>query len=109
MGSWLHQILIRRGGGETDNMMTGININIMYIPPQVLLVTGGSNGVDIDTTEIYRPGSDTEWQVISSARLPRPMWGVRVTTLDSRVILFGELCYVVIFILSHTSLFYRWI
>merc|ERR1711860_403095 len=56
---------------------------------EVLLVTGGSNGVDIDTTEIYRPGSDTEWQVISSARLPRPMWGVRVTTLDSRVILFG--------------------
>ena len=44
----------------------------------------------LDTTEMLRPGSDTEWQVITSARLPRPMHGVGVTTVDNRVILFGE-------------------
>ena len=61
----------------------------MNIPPQVLLVTGGYDGDNrLDTTEILRPGSD--WQVITSARLPRPMWGVGVATLDNRVLLFGE-------------------
>ena len=60
----------------------------MYIPPQVLLVTGGWDGDNLlDTTEMFRPGS--EWQVIT-ARLPRPMKGVGVTTVDNRVILFGE-------------------
>ena len=62
----------------------------MYIPPQVLLVTGGRDdgNNNLDTTELLRPGS--EWQVITSARLPRPMYGVGVTTVDNRVILFGE-------------------
>ena len=61
----------------------------MYIPPQVLLVTGGYDGRNnLDSTEILRPGS--EWQVITSARLPRPMNGVRVISVDNRVILFGE-------------------
>ena len=70
-------------------MTPQININ-MYIPPQVLLVTGGYDGDynNLDTTEMLRPGS--EWQVITSARLPRPMSEVRVTTVDNRVILFGE-------------------
>ena len=61
----------------------------MYISPQVLLVTGGYDGDNrLDSTEMFRPGSD--WQEISSARLPRPMSGVGVTTVDNRVILFGE-------------------
>ena len=61
----------------------------MYISPQVLLVTGGHYGDNrLDSTEFLRPGSD--WQEITSARLPRPMYGVRVTTVDNRVILFGE-------------------
>ena len=73
-------------------MMFRINVNTyMYVPPQVLLVTGGAMFGDIlDTTEIYRPSTE-EWQVISSARLPRPLQGVRVTTMDNRVLLFGEL------------------
>ena len=55
----------------------------------MFLVTGGYDGGNyLDTTELLRPGS--EWQVISSARLSRPMYGVRVTTVDNRVILFGE-------------------
>ena len=55
------------------------------------MVTGGGYDDDnniLDSTELLRPGSG--WQVISSARLPRPMFGVRVTTVDNRVILFGE-------------------
>ena len=42
----------------------------------------------LDSTELLRPGSD--WQVITSARLPRPMDGVRVTTVDNRVLLSGK-------------------
>ena len=58
------------------------------------MVTGGygdSGNVDggyLDSTELLRPGSD--WQEITSARLPRPMHGVRVTNVDNRVLLFGE-------------------
>ena len=42
----------------------------------------------LDSTELLRPGSD--WQEITSARLPRPMYGVKVTTVDNRVLLSGE-------------------
>ena len=58
----------------------------------MLLVTGGSEGVYnvkiLDSTELLRPGSG--WQEITSARLPRPMAVVRVTTVDNRVLLSGE-------------------
>ena len=53
------------------------------------MVTGGFDGDKfLDSTELLRPGSD--WQVITSARLPRQLWGVRVTTVDNRVLLSGE-------------------
>ena len=42
----------------------------------------------LDSTEVLSPGSN--WEEITSARLPRPMWGVRVSTVDNRVPLFGE-------------------
>ena len=42
----------------------------------------GSNR--LDSTELLRPGSG--WQVIT-ARLPRPMTGVRVNNVDNRVLL----------------------
>ena len=62
---------------------------ILIILPQVFLVTGGYNGDNrLDSTEVLRPGS--EWQEITSARLPRPLFGVRVITVDNRVLLFGE-------------------
>ena len=53
-------------------------------------MTGGyDNDYNIlDSTELLRPGSD--WQEITSARLPRPMRGVSVSTVDNRVLLFGE-------------------
>ena len=55
------------------------------------MVTGGwddGNLKDLDSTELLRPGSG--WQEITSARLPRPMNGVRVNTVDNRVFLTGE-------------------
>ena len=63
---------------------------ILFILPQVLLVTGGHDGDSnkLDSTEVLRPGSG--WQEITSARLPRPMFGVRVSTVQNRVLLFGE-------------------
>ena len=53
-------------------------------------MTGGYGGDnELDSTEVMiRPGSD--WQEIISARLPRPLRGVRVSTVDNRVLLFGE-------------------
>ena len=53
-------------------------------------MTGGYDGWNnrLDSTELLRPGSD--WQEITSARLPRPMSGMRVSTVDNRVLLFGE-------------------
>ena len=52
------------------------------------MVTGGYGGGRLDSTELLRPGSD--WQEITSTRLPRPMHGVRVTNVDNRVLLVGE-------------------
>ena len=52
------------------------------------MVTGGSDGIYLDSTELLMPGS--VWQEITSARLPRPMNGVSVATVDNRVLLFGE-------------------
>ena len=53
-------------------------------------MTGGDDGDNnrLDSTEVLRPGSD--WQEITSARLPRPLRGVRVITVSNRVLLFGE-------------------
>ena len=48
----------------------------------------GDGDNNLDSTELLRPGSD--WQEITSARLPRQMRGVRVSTVDNRVLLFGE-------------------
>ena len=65
---------------------------ILFILLQVLLVTGGTYYDDgynyLDSTEVLRPGSD--WQEITSARLPRPMYDLRVSTVNNRILLFGE-------------------
>ena len=87
-----------------------ILICTMYISPQVLLVTGGygDGSSRLDSTEFLRPGSD--WQEITSARLPRDMYGVRVTTtVDNRVLLFGECRHILILLLHlpHTDTCYR--
>ena len=54
---------------------------------QVLMVTGGLDDSRLDSTEILRPGS--VWQEIT-AKLPRPMFAVRMATVDNRVLLFGK-------------------
>ena len=66
-------------------------------------MTGGYDGYNtLDSTEVLRPCSG--WQY--SARLPRPMRGVRVSTVDNRVLLFGEWREILILLLSlpHTNL-----
>ena len=52
------------------------------------MVTGGYDGKILDSTELLRPDSD--WQEITSARLPKPRSGVRVNNVDNRVLLSGE-------------------
>ena len=71
------------------------------------MVTGGYSRIGyLDSTELLRPGSD--WQEITSARLPRPMDGVRVTTVDNRVLLSGKWSISIIMItLPHLP--HRWI
>ena len=51
-------------------------------------MTGGYDGDYLDSTELLKPGS--VWQVITSARLHRPLEGARVNTVDNRVLLSGE-------------------
>ena len=59
----------------------------------MLLVTGGTadgiNWVHTASTEVYRPSAG-EWREVPGGALPRPMHGVRVVTLNNRVLLFGE-------------------
>ena len=60
----------------------------------MLLVTGGRVSSDeflqfLALTEVYRPSAG-EWREVPGGALPRPMWGVRVVTLNNRVLLLGE-------------------
>ena len=59
------------------------------------MVTGGelSYGVYIDNTEVY--DSDLGIWAISGAKLPRPMYGLKATNIDGRVMIFGN-CILVI-------------
>ena len=59
------------------------------------MVTGGelSYGVYIDNTEVY--DSDLGIWVTSEAKLPRPWYGLKATTIDGRVMIFGN-CILVI-------------
>ena len=60
------------------------------------MVTGGWNAefnddpeYTITSTEVYRPSAG-EWREVPGGVLPRPMYEVRVVTLNNRVFLFGE-------------------
>ena len=54
------------------------------------MVTGGyqSDGGYIDTSEVY--DSDLGSWVISGAKLPQPMSGLRATNIDGQVLIFGN-------------------
>ena len=54
---------------------------------QVLLVTGGYDGHNLDSTELLVPGSGS-WR-LAAGLLPRPMWGVSVATVDNSLYLTG--------------------
>ena len=55
---------------------------------QFILVTGGFDGLlgGIDSTEIF---SDNIWSTLD-AKLPVPMDGLRVATINNRVLAFGN-------------------
>ena len=57
----------------------------------MFLVTGGwGSGYEaLTSTEAYRPSAG-EWREVPGGALPRPLRGVRVVTLNNRVLLFGE-------------------
>ena len=58
----------------------------------MFLVTGGrASGSKWanSNTEVYRPSAG-EWREVPGGALPRPMWAVRVVTLNNSVLLFGE-------------------
>ena len=59
----------------------------------MLLVTGGKNTMfpyePIASTEVYRPSAG-EWREVPGGALPRPIRGVRVVTLNNRILLFGK-------------------
>ena len=57
----------------------------------MFLVTGGadSSWELLASTEVYRPSAG-EWREVPGGALPRPLRGVRVVTLNNRVLLFGE-------------------
>ena len=70
--------------------------NISFILLQVLLVTGGYDGQNgLDSTEMARV-KPTEccggvyWREITSARLPFKMYEISLSSVDNRVLLFGE-------------------
>ena len=57
---------------------------------QVFLVTGGSTDWlgTLDSTEVYDP-SVGSW-MMTRAKLPAPMQGLRATNIDGRILLFGK-------------------
>ena len=58
---------------------------------KVLLVTGGWGPGDeyLTSTEVYYPSAG-KWREVPGA-LPRPMVGLRLVTLNNKVLLFGEM------------------
>ena len=71
--------------------MFSLNLNFLHkIPFQVLMVTGGhTTSVSLDTTETL--ATDASSWVLSTAKLPRPMQGLRAANIDDRVLIFGKL------------------
>ena len=78
-------------------IMRGYKFNLILIKTnlfksfKVLLVTGGwgPRYEHLASTEVYRPSAG-EWREVTGGALPRPLRGVRVVTLNNRVLLFGE-------------------
>ena len=78
---------------SSDNERVKFNLILIkhsFNKNQVFLVTGGWTGREgLASTEVYRPSAG-EWREVPGGALPRPMYRVRVVTLNNRVLLFGE-------------------
>ena len=87
---------VRESSRESSREHTGehsrehLKYDYDWIIIQVLLVTGGqdSGWNPIASTEVYCPSAG-RWRKVRGGALPRPMAGVRVVTLNNRVLLFG--------------------
>ena len=59
----------------------------------MFIVTGGALSHNMllltASTEVYRPSAG-KWREVPGGALPRPMYAVRVVTLNNRVLVFGE-------------------
>ena len=53
------------------------------------MVTGGYGSTRLDSTEVF---SDSSWRTVTG-KLPDPMIGIRVTTVNNGVLLFGNLLF----------------
>ena len=71
-----------------------VKVSLVYLKLKRLSVFGGLNGfydetILLDSIEIYSPENGDGWR--SGANLPQPMYGLRATNIDSRVLLFGKI------------------
>ena len=53
----------------------------------MFLVSGGHYGSYLDSTELFDPSLGS-WR--AGAALPKPLYGLTATTIDNRVLLFGN-------------------
>ena len=67
---------------------SALHINNVFIVLQILIVTGGSRGLNehLDSTEIFK---DNVWRT-GAGKLPAPMFYMRATVISNRVLLFGK-------------------
>ena len=71
-----------------NDTVDNINDNIK----QVYLVMGGFGSKFLSSTEQYTPG-DTSWT--ESTALPRPLWGLKATSLDNKIFITGEMMIII--------------
>ena len=77
----------RNGGKKVNQIVLDFTYLIDTFNCQFLMVTGGvSRSGHLDTTEIF---SDNVWRTVA-AKLPAPMYNLRVATINNRVLLFGR-------------------
>ena len=65
------------------------------------MVMGGNTerSVTLDSTETY--DTDGGGWVTSGAKLPQPMYGLRATNIDDRVLIFGNYTFFITHHISH--------
>ena len=84
--------------GEEGEIIKKDNVKLYFIPNmlKMFFVTGGQTESDLlDSTEIYDPDLGS-WA--PGAALSSPMIHLRATTIDNRVLLFGNVYFLSVFL-----------